>query len=290
MSSFWLNFRHSLAFRQLALLGLLMVSGVCMGQSCPVKKVQKRLPASYVPDDDVIISPVANEVSFYHQHIASDESSDVVKARNQIKVWNDNQIFAEQYGLRTTLVGSPYFSPTPEQKWDYFKDKYFRYLRQKGEQPFKDMPKNWYQEYRASNEVDTIDEIESRFKKSNEKSSGEKMLPKSLQAKEVSLWKKTSFIFQPRVDMGIVVVGFKTPFAYARAWVGVNGKTEVNVQQTYDSIGMRAMFNYYADSGEYFTSVDQRIINGLYARYTRSNKPSTDIQDDTLMLLYAKQF
>lgn len=265
-----------------------MLSGLCFGQNSPVAKGSSRLPASYVPDDDVIVKPVANEVSFYQQYVSSDESSDVVKSRNQLKVWNDNQIFADQYGLRTTLAGSSYFVPTQEEKWQYFKDKYLRYLRQKGEQPFKDMPKTWYQEYRASNEVDTIDEIESRFQKSNRKSGNP--LPKSLQATEVSLWKKTTFIFQPRVDQGLVIVGFKTPFAYARAWVGVNGKTEVNIQQTYDSIGLRAMVNYYANSGEYFTSVDQRIIDNLYARYTRSNNPLTDVKDDTFMLLYAKQF
>jgi hypothetical protein len=87
-----------------------------------------------------------------------------------------------------------------------------------------------------------------------------------------------------------VIVGFRTPFAYARAWVGVNGRTEVNVQQDYKSIGLRAMFNYYADSGEYFTSVDQRIIDNVYARYTRNYRPDSNIQDDTIMLLYGKQF
>jgi hypothetical protein len=103
----------------------------------------KRLPASYVPDDDVIVKPIDNQVSFYQQYVSSDQSHDVLRARNQLKVWNDNQIFAEQYGLRTNLTGSSYFVPTAEEKWVYFKDRYLRYLRQKGEQPLKDAPKNW---------------------------------------------------------------------------------------------------------------------------------------------------
>ena len=290
MYKYWSKFRNYLAFRQLALVGGLLVSGLCFGQSVFPPKHLMRLPASYVPDDDVIVKPVSNEISFYQQYISSDESSDVVKSRNQIKVWNDNQVFADQYGLNTSLAGSAFFVPTQEEKWQYFNDKYLRYLRAKGERPLQQMPQTWYQEYRASNEVDTIDEIESRFKKNNKTSSGRSALPGSLQVKEVSLWKKTTFIFQPRLDQGIVVVGFKTPFAYARAWVGVNGRTEINVQQTYDSIGLRAMFNYYADSGEYFSSVDQRLTESVYARYTRSNNPVTKIQDDTLMLLYAKKF
>lgn len=279
-----------LAFRQLVCLSGLLLAGLSFGQTAPDAKVVMRMPASYVPDDDVIIKPEANEISFYQQFVASDESKDVVKVRNQLKVWHDNQIFAEQYGLSTKLAGSPYFVPSAEEKWEYFNQKYLRYLRRKGEQPFKDMPKSWYQEYRASNEVDTIDEMEARFQKRNGKATAGSNLPKSLQAKEVSVWKKTKFIFQPRVDQGLVIVGIRAPGLDARAWVGVNGETEVNFQHKIDSIGFRAMFNYYAHSGKYFTSVDQRIMTGLYARYTASKDPVTEVKDDTLMLLYAKQF
>jgi hypothetical protein len=72
--------------------------------------------------------------------------------------------------------------------------------------------------------------------------------------------------------------------------VGINGKTEVNVQQTYDSIGLRAMFNYYADTGEYFSSVDQRIVQNVTVRYTASRDPLAKVNDNTLMLLYTKTF
>ncbi len=287
MYTFWSKQSNSLGFRHLGLMIGLMLTSMCYGQTAPLN----RNPASYIPDDDVIIKPEMNEVSFYQQYVAKDESNDVVKLRNQIKIWNDNEAFAQQYGLRTTLAGSPYFVPSQEDKWEYFKSKYLRYLRQKGEQPLKDAPKNWYQDNRASNEVDTIDEIESRFKKSNKMTaSGGSALPKSLQAKEVSLWKNTKFTFQPRVDQGLVIVGFKTSFVVARAWVGVNGSTEINVQQTYDSIGLRAMFNYYADTGKYFTSVDQRLMENIYARYTANKDPATEVNDNTLMLLYAKTF
>jgi len=290
MYNFWSKFSNLLGFRHLGLILGLMVTGVCLGQTAPHAKPVTRLPASYIPDDDVIVKPEINEVSFYQKHVAEDESRNVVELRNQIKVWNDNEVFAQQYGLKTTLTGSPYFIPSAEEKWEYFKDKYLRYLRRKSEQPLKDAPKTWYQDYRASNEVDTIDELEARFAKTNKTASSGSALPASLQAKEVSLWKDTKFIFQPRVDQGLIIVGLKTSFAVARAWVGVNGQTEVNVQQTYDSIGLRAMFNYYAHSGKYFTSVDQRLMQNVYARYTASKDPLTEVNDNTLMLLYAKSF
>jgi hypothetical protein len=290
MYKFWSNCTNYLAFRHLGCLAALMFTAMCFGQTAPQTKTLMRMPASYIPDDDVIVKPESNEVSLYKQYISSDESNNVVELRNQIKVWNENQVFADQYGLRTTLAGSPYFVPTPEAKWEYFKEKYFRYLRNRGEEPIKNAPKNWYQEYRASNEIDTIDEMELRFQKTNKKTMNGKALPKSLQTKEVSMWKKTKFIFQPRVDQGLVIVGIRTPFAYARAWVGINGRAEVNVQQTYESIGLRTMLNYYADTGEYFTSLDQRVMDNLSARYTASNNPLTGVKDNTIMLHYAKQF
>lgn len=299
MYSFWTHSRKYLILGQLALIIGTAGAQSLQGLSTPNLVMKKdrisREPASYIPDDDVIVKPVDNELSFYQQYVASDNSLDVVNSRNQLKVWNDNQVFADQYGMDSTLTGSSYFVPTPEEKWEYFKSRYMRYLRQKGEQPLKDMPKNWYNDYRASNEIDTIDEMESRFKASNKKSTVTRTaLPGAFQEKEFNLWKKTKFIFQPRVDQGLVIVGLKTPYGRARAWVGVNGETEVNVQQTFDSIGLRVMYNYFAHSGRYFTSVDQRLTENVYARVTSNKDPQREksqvYQDDTLMLLYAKSF
>ncbi len=302
MYSFWTHSRKYLILGQFILILGSAVAETQSGLSTPNLVMKRdrisREPASYIPDDDVIVKPVDNELSFYQQYVASDQSIDVVQSRNQLKVWNDNQAFADHYGMDSTLAGSAFFVPTPDEKWEYFKSRYMRYLRQKGEQPFKDMPKSWYNDYRASNEVDTIDEMEARFKATNKKSTVTKSaLPGALQEKSVNLWKKTKFIFQPRLDQGLVIVGLKTPWGRARAWVGVNGETEVNVQQTYDSIGLRVMFNYFAHNGRYFTSVDQRLMENVYARATSTKDPRRvgvnggDVyQDDSFMLLYAKTF
>lgn len=293
MYRIWSKMNNYLGSRQLWAVCLVILATEGMAQ-VQTKNYVTRKPASYVPDDDVIVKPVDNELSFYQQYVASDNSQEVTVSRNQIKIWNDNQQFADQYGMDSTLAGSSFFVPTPDQKFEYFKDRYMRYLRNRGEQPLKDAPKNWYEDYRASNEVDTIDQMEERFKKNNGTGRTEKDLPEVLQTKKISLWKKTNFIFQPRVDQGLVVVGIKGPIAYARAWVGVNGKTEINIQKSVDSVGFRFMVNYYADTGRYFTSVDQRIYNNLSARVTSQKNPDAAPgavkQDNTVMLLYAKPF
>ena len=256
-----------------------------------------RAPASYIPDDDVIVKPVDNEITFYERFVLADKDNvDVVKSRNQIKVWQDNQTFADTYGLDSSLTGSGFYVPTQDVKFDYFKNKYMRFLRAKGEQPLKSAPQNFYQDIRATNEVDTIDEMEARFKKSNKSALSRQQLPKAFQEREVSITKKMKMIFQPRVDQGLVIVGFKTDTVYARAWAGVNGKTELNIQQNYQSIGLRLMYNHYLDTGKYFTSIDQRLANNLYARATFNKDPqrikvtSKSGEDNSLMLLYATQF
>lgn len=289
MFKLWTLSRNYRGFRQFAVCGAVLCSTLVQGQVTPEAYVNRR-PASYIPDDDVIVKPVDNEISFYQRYVGTDLSNDVVKSRNQLKVWNDNQIFAEQYGMDSSLAGSPFYVPTQEEKLEYFKSKYMRYLQRKGSKPFQDMPKNWYNDYRASNEVDTIDEMEARFRSTSKKTTSGKALPDSLKAKEISMWKKTKFIFQPRVEQGLLIVGINSPIAYARAWVGVNGKAEFNVQQSYNKTGTRFMINYYADTGKYFTSVDQRLYESLYARATRNIDPTTEVNNNTFMLLYAKQF
>lgn len=290
MKTFWSQTKKYPIFRQLGILACLFSTCLAQGQEV------SRAPASYIPDDDVIVKPVNNEISFYQRFVLSDNSDEVVRSRNQIKVWQDNQTFSDQYGMDSSLAGSAYFVPTEEVKFEYFKERYMRYLRRKGEQPFKDMPKEFYQDYRASNEVDTIDELEARFKKTNKTTSSGSILPSALQEKELKISKKVKFIFQPRLDQGLVIAGFKTPYGQARAWVGANGRTEVNVKQDFRKIGLRVMYNYYTDTGRYITSVDQQLMEKLYLRVTSQKDPEAisllnrSGEDNTMMLLYATRF
>lgn len=266
--------------------------------SLPCKaQLLSRAPASYTPDEDVIVRPIENEITLYDRFVKADKNDQVREFRNQINIWSQNQQFADQYKMDSTLQGSAYFVPTPDEKWEYFKNNYMRYLRRKGEQPLKDQPKEWYREWRASDEIDSIDRLDSAFGATEKKTLTGKDLPDALKAKEVSVWKQTKFIFQPRVDQGLVIVGFKGPIGYVRAWVNVNGETEINAQREFTSTGTRLMANYYTDSGQYLSVVDQRITTNLSLRITatknKSLKEDVNIaraNDETVMLLYNKAF
>jgi hypothetical protein len=256
-----------------------------------------RAPASYTPDEDVIVRPIDNEITLYDRFVKADKNDQIREFRNQINIWNNNQQFADTYGMDSTLQGSAYFVPTPDEKWEYFKSNYMRYLRRRGEQPLKDQPKQWYREWRASDEIDSIDRLDSAFSATEKKTLSGKDLPDALKAKEVSVWKQTKFIFQPRVDQGLVVVGFRGPIAYVRAWVSVNGETEINAQKEFTSTGTRLMANYYTESGQYLSVVDQRITQHLTLRFTATKNKALEedvniarANDETVMLLYNKEF
>lgn len=286
MTNYWTITCNYLKFKHLVGGATLLAVCAAWGES----GLAKRAPANYLPDDDVIVRPINNEVGFYQRYVAQDKSIEVIQSRNQIQIWQNNQAFAEQYGYDSTGTGSAYYVPTAEEKWEYFKDRYMRYLKRQGEQPFKDMPKDWYADFRESQRVDTIDELEAGFKRTQKKSHTGKVLPKEFQAKEVSFWKENKFVFQPRLDQGLVIVGLRGKFIDARAWVGVNGKTEINIKKEIEEIGFRAMFNYELDNGEYFTSIDQTITEHLKARFIASKKPDRKEKDEQIMLLYARTF
>lgn len=276
-------------------LGQCLPALLMMGAVLPCKAQSlRRSPASYTPDEDVIVRPIDNEVTLYDRFVRQDKDDTVREYRNQIAIWNNNQTFADTYGMDTSLQGSGYFVPTADEKWEYFKSNYMRYLRRRGEQPLKDQPKEWYRQWRASDEVDSIDRLDSGFDRTAKKSATGKILPEALQAKEVSVWKSTKMIFQPRIDQGLVIVGFKGPIGHVRAWININGETEINGQKSFESIGLRMMANYYTKSGQYLSAVDKRLTDNLYARITATKnkevQDGTPSNDETIMLLYNKEF
>lgn len=269
---------------------MILCTALCALVAWGETSLTKRAPASYLPDDDMIVKPSYNEVSFYQQYVASDKSDEVIGSRNQIQVWQKNQEFSEQYGFDSTSADSIYYVPSAEEKWEYFQDRYMRYLRRRGEKPLQAIPQDIYEDFKDSRRVDTIDELEAEFRENNRTLVSGKELPKNLQAKEFSFWKTHKIIFQPRLDQGLVILGIKGRLIHARAWVGINGKTEVNIQHQNIKLGFRAMFNYEADTGKYFTSLDQDLAQNLKARFIASKSPDNKEQDERLMLLYAKTF
>jgi hypothetical protein len=286
-----LNIRHWCAC-------LLMIGSVSIAQEPKLQNLARK-PASYIPNDDVIVVPVDAEMSFYDKHFINDPKfSKNSNVQRQIKIWQENELMAQQYGLDTQSAGSLYFVPTNEEKFKLIERSYFRYLKKKGEDPFKEGGEEIIQGWTASDELDSIDEMEAAFRATSNKTRTGVSLPKSLREKQVAKTKKFRFNIQPRPEQGMLIVRISGPID-ARAWVGINGEAEMNVQKTFDQTGTRIQGNYFVHDGRSLASIDQNLgYPGLRARIINTRKPiknrtltdSAFSEDTRFQLIYGTDF
>jgi hypothetical protein len=261
------KFRHWLAA------GLLLAA-LPVAQD-PIQEIIGREPANYVPNDDVIVVPVDAEMSFYEKHFLNDK---VFSARSlvqqQIKIWQENELMAQQYGLDTQSVGSLYYVPTNDEKFQVVQRSYFRYLQKKGEDPFKQGGQSIVRDWTANDEVNSIDEMESAFRATVRRDGIGRPLPKAFQQRQVAKTKKFRFNFQPRIEQGLIILRMEGPIVDVRAWVAANGETELNAERRFEATGTRFFVNYFAHEGRYLSVMDQDLLYpGLRARFTSTWDP-----------------
>jgi hypothetical protein len=241
-----------------------------------VNSTLKRAPANYVPNDDVIVVPVDAEMSFYEKHVLNDQAfSDKSRVQQQVKIWQENELMAQQYGLDTQSIGSLYYVPDNDEKFKMVQRSYFRYLQKRGEDPFKQEGQDIIRAWTADDEVNSIDEMEAAFRATARRDGVGRPLPKAFQERQVAKTKKFRFNFQPRVEQGLFIFRMTGPIFDARAWVAVNGETEINAERKFDLTGTRIMVNYFAHEGRYLSVLDQNlpVVDGLRARFTSTWDP-----------------
>ncbi len=279
--------------RQL-LLVLMLISSADISHELIMSEGRK--PANYVPNDDVIVVPIETEMTFYEKHILNDEAwADRSAVQQQIKIWQENELMAQQYGLDTQSIGSLYYVPANEEKFKVIERSYFRYLKKKGEDPFKQEGEDFVRSWTADDEINSIDEMEAVFKRTTEKTAAGTDLPKSLRQKQIAKTKKFRFDFQPRVEQGLIILRMTGPILDARAWVGANGESEINVERRFDETGTRFMVNYFTLQGRYLSAIDQSLlVPGLRARFTSTWDPDQlapeFANERRIQLFYGTQF
>ncbi len=274
---------------------------LCLISAAPKQATERlaftgsRGPANYIPNDDVIVVPIDAEMTFYDKHFLNDANwSDKSSVQRQIRIWQENELMAQQYGFDTQSPGA-YYVPNSDEKWAWMQRSYFRYIKRKGEAPLKDAPKNMWREWTANDEVNSIDEMEATFRATSRTGAGGKALPSAIQEKQIAApTQKFRFYFQPRVEQGLLILRAKHAWFDARAWLGVNGESEFNIQRSIASTRTRLMVNYYGHSGEYLSSLDQHVYGNISARATSSWKPEQldpSLRNDQLFQLnYSREF
>jgi hypothetical protein len=251
-----------------------MIAAIPVAQD-PIKEIIGREPANYVPNDDVIVVPVDAEMSFYEKHVLNDKVfSGKSQVQQQIKIWQENELMAQQYGLDTQSVGGLYYVPTNDEKFKVVQRSYFRYLQKKSEDPFKQEGQSIVRDWTANDEVNSIDEMEAAFRATARRDGAGRPLPKAFQQRQVAKTKKFRFNFQPRVEQGLIILRMEGPIVDVRAWVAANGETELNAERRFEATGTRFFVNYFAHEGRYLSVMDQDLLYpGLRARFTSTWDP-----------------
>ena len=225
-----------------------------------------RAPANFVPDDDEIVVPIIVEKNFMEEFHEKHEK-DFRAARKRLTFWMQQEQYAQDYGLENTGVVD---LPTDEEKMTFLNRNYLRFLSKDVEKSTNSTLQDTVNSWNTNDEIDAIKSVElhNRVIIESEKTKKQR---KSLKEKTVKVGKdELKFGFQPRVEIGMMKFTMKSKFFYARAWVGVNGNQELNIERRFKSTGTKAFVNYFIDDSRVLAVIDQQILPNVILRATHS--------------------
>lgn len=252
-------------------LKLLQVCALFLAAPALVCAQVSRAPANFVPDDDQIVVPIVIEKNmmeeFHEKH-----QNDFKDAKQKIRHWIAQEEYAEVYGFKNSGVVD---LPTPEEKQKFFERNYLRYISkdlEKGAQNtakgWERSAKEWYQSWDADDELAAMEAQEEKEEfiiKARKKTGGKKREIK----KEVKVGEsKIDFLAQPRLEMGMIKLRLKSPYINAKAWLGVNGNQEIELEREFDATRTRAKLYYFIEQQRVLASVDQHLVHNLSLRVT----------------------
>lgn len=286
-----LKFRHYMKVLQLVLL-----TSLCKAIPCQAQGIS-RAPANYVPDDDMIIVPIVIERNSIHEFNERHEEK-FQNAKKQLRQWINDQEYAEAYGLEGTGAVR---LPTQQEKQRFFERNYLRFLTKDVENANNEFVQETIDEITADEELATIETFEARDEyivKAKKEATGSENAVKELKS-EVKVGKeKFKFNFQPRVEMGMIKVTFKSSYFNARAWVGINGNQEFKLFRRFKSTGTKAQVNYFYEQQRVLASIDQPLAPNWSLRLTHDrqeaapelNNITEDRENNVIQIRFGKRF
>jgi hypothetical protein len=233
-----------------------------------------RKPANFVPDDDLIVVPMIIERNFYEEfnekHRAKFRAS-----RQRLEYWIVQEQYAQDYGLEDAGFIE---LPTVEEKERFFHRNYLRFIQKDVERNNNETLQGITRQWTANDEIDSIKNNEQRsdFIVKAKRSKGRKILKATETVKVAG--QKFKFDIQPRLEMGMVKIRLKSKFIDVRAWVGINGNQEINMNKSFKATGTSALVNYYIEQNRVLAAVDQKITTHWSARLTHE-KIGTDFDN-----------
>ncbi len=241
-----------------------------------------RAPASFNPDDDVIVVPVYVEKSFM-ERVTQDDNGELKPRVYSMKQTMDQWQNQNEFILNWSLQGTGYTLPNEVQKRQFFERQFFRYLTRKGGEPYKQDLKEWWEQNDDSQtELDAIaneDIVESLGKSKKE-------------AKEVvKISSKLKVRFRAYLNKSRLI--FQNPYMDSELTMGYNGRADLRLSKAY-STGTRATVNYQFSNKLLVTFIDQDLVQNVLLRVSSITDPENENaslrNNNTMQVIYSKGF
>lgn len=241
----------------------LLGSQLCSAET--TKRIS-RMPANFVPDDDMIIVPIIIERNFYNE-FNTKHKREFSSAKKKIQHWLRQEQYAKDYGLEDTGI---VVLPTEEEKQRFLQKHYLRFISKDVERSTNKSLQNSWDDWTADDEIDAISALELHEKVivTAKKRKGAKDLKAS---REVKIGKdKLKVGVQVRPEIGMVNFTLRSKYFKARAWVGINGNQELKIEKRFKSTNTRAFVNYYIEETRLLAAIDQKLSAHWTLRLTHA--------------------
>jgi len=261
--------------KSLASVCILTVGGVCLSISADElclsqlnhnKAIKHRAPGSFVPNEEIQITPPEDEI--WLQKILVDDDAGVLNSvRNNLKNWQDTEDYAKAWNLQSTGL---YTIKTTEDKKKYLNKRMLKYL-----------------DKRLSGEIKKSEEGSTLRRVAN--------VQKALRPKaSVAVSKNIKLKVKARVLQGRVFVVVDNPYVDYKTEVSLKGNVNMKVQKRFDKVGLSTNMDYDVNEGSYVTYVDKTVVESVTARIssTQTDKDLafTGNSDKKLQLFFSKPF
>jgi hypothetical protein len=269
-------FQQCKILKHLCALLVMLMSTVCTAKT-------NRAPANFVPNDDVIIVPLEYETHFLVRNIDPNHPK-LKKIKNQLDYWVTQEKYVTEWAIEDTGLYRP---ASQEEKLNFFKKNFLRYVSRKARDPLKRDLKEWWNSDNAEAEVSRVNQVTEEIN-TKEKGAFAKKINKQ---KVLAKTQKFKLRFKPRVLKGYVSLSLRSVYFNADSVVGINGKIDFKISRGFSSIGLNTMAYYNYSDNRLITSFSKSLTKTISTSITSTLAPEELVTEDhRFSLNYSKSF
>jgi hypothetical protein len=225
-----------------------------------------RGPATYTPNDDIVLVPQAVD-TWTNNVIVEDDAGIMVSVRDQLKAWDTRQQYAQEWDLEDTGL---YDVPNPDEQERYLNRNILRYLdkRLSGEVKRAD----------SGSTMHTVGKVHNALR------------PKA----EAGISQNIKLKFRAKVLQGRGYVYVENPYVDANAMVSATGHVELKVERSFKQVGVHSRVQYNVDQDQWIAQVDKTLSPEITARISSEQDSGSmmfsEKANQTVQLIYSHAF